>query len=115
MCEPSKLADDWVVKGCHIHVYGVELVVYTNHLGEIRARPFFSSARQDLAKKAIKAVYEECLPDASMRRRWIQRLEMARVFMLDYYGELHGLANGRMLEFKFLRIAIERWGENANA
>ena len=65
MCEASKLADDWVVKGCHIHVYGVELVIYTNHLGEIRARPFFSSARQDLAKKAIKAVYEECLHSGS--------------------------------------------------
>lgn len=25
LCEPSKLADDWVVKGCHVHIEGVEL------------------------------------------------------------------------------------------
>lgn len=99
MCEPSKVTDDWLTKGCHVHVNGVELNIYTNHLGGIDFRPVFSSTPADRVKAAIKVVYEECLTDPAIRRRWIQRLEMARVFMLDYPGELHALANGRMFDF----------------
>lgn len=109
MCEPSKVTDDWVTKGCHIHVDGVELNIYTNNTGGIDFRPVFSSTAPHRLNRAMKIAYEECLPDPFMRKRWIQRLEMARVFMLSYPGELHSLANGRMLEFKFIRIAIARW------
>ena len=36
--------------------------------------------------------------------------------MLGFDEEPSEKANGRMLEFKFLRIAIERWGdEHGNA
>lgn len=59
---------------------------------------------------AVKKAREVCLPDARVRKEWIQKLNMARVYMLGYEGELEDLARGRMLEFKFLRIAIERWG-----
>lgn len=115
MCEPSKITDDWVTKGCHIHVNGVELNIYTNHIGEIAFRPVFSSIRRALVEQAMKTAYEECLPDPATRARWIQRLKMATIFMLDYSGELHGLANGRMLEFRFIQIAINRWGNHGNA
>jgi hypothetical protein len=64
--------------------------------------------------EALNIVRQQCLPDPIVRRRWIQRLQMATAFMFSYAGELHDLANGRMLEFKFIRIAIER-GEYANA
>ena len=59
--------------------------------------------------QAVRLAHEQCLPNPDIRRRWINRLEAARVFMLGYSGALTNVANGRMAEFKFLRIAIERW------
>lgn len=109
MCQPSKVSDDWVVKGCHIHIEEVELIIYTNHLGGIDFRPFFSGARTKRVEQAIKRAREICLPDSRVRKQWIQKLKMASIFMLGYQGELSDLARGRMLDFKFIRIAIERW------
>lgn len=114
MCEPSKVTGDWVTKGCHIHVNGVELNLYSNHLGEVDFRAVFSSTRPDRLREALKTAREECLANPTVRRRWIQRLQMATVFMLDYSDEPRAKANGRMLEFKFLRIAIERLGPHGN-
>ena len=111
MCEPSKVTDDWVTKGCHIHVNGVELNIYTNYIGRIDFKPVFSSTAEERVNVAIKVAFDQCLPDPKVRTRWIQRLEMARIFMLDYPGVLQSLANGRMLEFKFDDIALERCGE----
>ena len=36
---------------------------------------------------------------------------MARQYMIDYRGEHASLANGKMYDFKLIRIALERWGE----
>ena len=56
------------------------------------------------------------MPDADTRRKWIRRLEMARVYMLGYEGEPANKGRGRMLEFKFIRIALLRWeDENGDA
>lgn len=115
MCEPSKVTDDWVTKGCHIHVDGIELNIFTNHTGGIGFRSVFSSSRPEQVASAIKVAYRDCLSDPFTRNRWIQRLDMARVFMLDYPGQMRDLANGRMFDFKMIRVAIERWGaENGN-
>jgi hypothetical protein len=96
----------------HIHVLGVELVVFTTHEPSGFAfRPYFSSTDAERARAAIKHAREVCLPDPAMRERWMRRLEMARVYMLNYKGKLAKLANGRMLDFKLIRIAIQRWGE----
>jgi hypothetical protein len=35
VCLPSAVADDWVKKGCHIHVHGVELTVAPDHQGGV--------------------------------------------------------------------------------
>ena len=115
MCEPSKVTDDWVTKGCHIHINGVELNVYTDHRARIEFRAVFSSTPADILAAAIKSAFEDCLRNPFVRRRWMQRLDMARIFMLNYQGKMHPKANGRMLEFKFLRIAIERWELHGNA
>jgi hypothetical protein len=111
MCQASKVTDDWVTKGCHIHVNGIELNVFTNHRGEIDFRGVFSSTREDRLRDAIKAAFEECLADPIVRKHWIKKLEMARVYMIGFEGKFASLARGRMLEFKFLRIAIQRWGD----
>ena len=110
MCEASKVTDDWVTKGCHIHVGGIELNVFTDHHGEIKFRAVFAATPANLLQQAIKTALEVCLPDRAVRTKWIKRLEMARVCMLGFEGQPARKANGRMLEFKFLRIPIERWG-----
>jgi len=107
MCEPSKVGEDWVTKGFHINVKGVELAVYTDHLAQVRFRAVFSFTPSKAVQKAIKIAEEKCLPNPRVRKRWIQRLQMARLLMMNYPNNTS--ANGRMLEFKFLRIAIERW------
>ena len=109
MCQASTVTDDWVSKGCHIHVNGVELNVFSNHLGKIDFRAVFSKAPLNLVQQAIKTARELCLPDPETRKKWIRRLEMARVFMNGFEGEPASKARGRMLEFKFIRIALERW------
>lgn len=109
MCETSKLSDDWVVKGCHIHVNGVELAMFSDHLGGLGFKPVFASSAPDRVKAALRAVRTVCLPDLVVRTRWITRLSMARAFMLDYQGNLASQANGRMFEFKMIQIAIQRW------
>ena len=109
MCAASKIADDWIVKGCHIHVDGVELVIFTNHFGSIDFRPFFSTEDPDRAAAAIKKAWLKCLPDPDVRKHWMKRLDMARGYMMNYKGIYAALANGRMFDFKMIRIAISRW------
>jgi len=115
MCQPSIVSEDWIIKGCHIHVDGVELVVFPDHRGQVGFRPFFATTPFDQARQAIKTAYETCLPDPEVRERWINRLNAARLLMLGYSGVLYSLANGRMAEFKFLRIAVERWSDDGNS
>lgn len=116
MCQPSKMSPDWVVKGCHIHVDGVELNIYPDHEGGIGFREVFSKTHPRRLSAAIRKAWEVCLPDGRVREEWLHKLDMARAYMDGYEGELAEKANGRMLEFKFLRIAIERWGaEHGNA
>ena len=111
MCKPSTVTDDWVTKGFHIHVGGVELNVFTNHLGSFDFRAVFSSTPEVRVKQAIKTAWEVCLPDPLTRRKWLTRLEMARIHMMSYTGKYSIKANGRMFDFKLIRIAIERWGD----
>ena len=109
MCRQSVVADDWVVKGFHIHVSGVELVIRPDHKGKLMFKRFFSSTNVAVEAGAVRIAREECLPDLQVRRGWLQALESATLYMLDYAGELESRANGRMVEFKFLRIALERY------
>jgi hypothetical protein len=111
MCEASKIAEDWVIKGFHIHVNGIELAVLSDHEGGIAFRPFFSSTNGAKADAAIKEARGVCLANPATRKAWIAKLKAANAYMYDYSGEysLASRARGRMFEFKMLRIAIERW------
>lgn len=109
MCQPSKVSDDWVVKGCHIHIGGVELTVAPDHRGTVVFRPFFSMTPVALADKAIKTANEDCLSDPAIRDRWIRTIRGATRYMLGYEGKYKSLANGRMLKFKFLILALQRY------
>ena len=111
MCSPHKIAPDWVVKGCHIEVNGIELALRPDHEGRVMFSSVFSGTPENLVKAAIKIAMEICITDPKIRESWIAKLEMATVYMLalDTEDSLARLANGRMFEFKLLKIAIQRW------
>ncbi len=111
MCQASIVADDWVVKGCHIHIGATELVVYPNHLGGVNFKPFFTvkQSNKHVVGAALKTAREQCINDPDVRKSWIRSLKQAIRCMLSFDGELKKLANGRMLEFKFLIVALERY------
>ena len=111
MCQASIVADDWVVKGCHIHIGKIELVVYPNHLGGVGFKPFFTvkHSNKQMVGAALKIAREQCINDPLVRKGWVRSLNQAIRCMLSFDGEPKKLANGRMLEFKFLIVALERY------
>jgi hypothetical protein len=110
MCRASVVTDDWVVKGCHIHVDGVELAVRPDHLGGVTFKKVFASTPDDVADAAIRRARRDCLPDPAVRDRWRRDLGRAMEYVRTYHGELAELANGRQLEFRFLIVALDRYG-----
>jgi hypothetical protein len=110
MCQASKVTNDWVVKGCHIHIGPVELRVFPDHLGGVGFRSFFAVTKEKKRQvaAAIKTATDNCLKDSAVRERWIRSIRQAIRYMLSFDGEPSSLANGRMLEFKFLIIALEQ-------
>jgi hypothetical protein len=112
VCKPSVVTEDWITKGMHIHVKGVELNIFTTHKKSgFGFRAVFSTTNPKRLQAALKHVRKKCLPDRNVRRRWISRLNMATIYMRNYQGVYARMANGRMYDFKLIRIAIERWGE----
>lgn len=109
MCQPSVIADDWVVKGFHIHIGDIELVVRPDHNGRVVFRGFFSGDDPADVERAIRIANRDCLPDPQVRERWLRDARRAMSFMRTYQGELEALANGRLLEFRFLILALERY------
>lgn len=111
MCQASKVTNDWAVKGCHIHLEEVELGVYPDHEGKVGFKSVFrvTKKNEDAIAAAIKRAREECLPDPEVRSRWIRSLRQAIRYMLSFVGEPKKKASGRMLEFKFLILALERY------
>lgn len=108
MCEPSAVAPDWIVKGCHIHVNGIELAVRPDHQGGVVFRSVFSSDTENAVNAAIRFAKEQCLPDPDVRSRWMRQIQRAMVFMVSERGALRRLATGRLAEIHFLRIALEK-------
>lgn len=108
MCNSSKVYEDWVVKGFHIHVKGVELGVYPDHNGKIGFKSVFANTSQTKLDKAIRHANEQCLPDPDVRKKWYQMVNSARTHLSTYRGKLQTKARGRLLEFTFILIALER-------
>jgi hypothetical protein len=110
MCVPSVVADDWISKGCHIHVDGIELAVRPDHLGGVVFFSVFSSPAVAAVETAIHRATEECLPDHDVRERWIDSIQRAKVHLMSHRGVLRPLAVGRVAELHFLEIALRRYG-----
>jgi hypothetical protein len=106
MCRPSPVTNDWVVKGCHIHVDGVEVAVRPTHAatywdGVVFKKVFRSTSDQAFLAAARKA-REECLADANVRAHWRRALERGIAFVRTFTGEPADKANGRQYEFSRL-------------
>jgi hypothetical protein len=103
MCGPSTVTDDWVVKGCHIHVDGVELAVRPahspNYLDGFVFKKVFRSTSDDMFQFAARKARGECLPDPTVRARWRRALERGITFVPSFPGEPADKANGRQYEF----------------
>jgi hypothetical protein len=103
----SPICDDWVDKGCHIHINQVELAVKPNHLSEVIFRKVFSSTSDqdfDVASRVARSLLE----DGEFRRKLVDSLERAMEHMLGVSGQKSARARGRLREFNFLIIAIGR-------
>jgi hypothetical protein len=110
MCQASAVASDWLTKGCHVHVDGVELAVRPDHQRGVVFRAVFSSTPEKTVDAAIKRAIRDCLSNADVRHRWIRHIEGAMTNMLSDDSALRELARGRLREFNFLRIALLRYG-----
>lgn len=108
ICRPSAIYDDWVLKGFHVHVEGIELAVRPGHqTGMIVLRRVFRSdswAEIDAAKRLL---IERCLSSKIVRDRWAQTLTRAMKHLNGYSGDLPDLANGRKYEFRRLQKALQ--------
>ena len=102
------MAPDWVEKGFHIHIGAVELVLRPDHLGGVMFRGFFSATDPTDVTRAVRHARTVCLPDAAVRAKWVRDAGRAMSYLKDYRGALQTLANGRLLEFRFLILALER-------
>jgi hypothetical protein len=120
MCRPSTVTDDWVVKGCHIHIDGVELGVRPTHtvayLDGFVFKPIFRGTSKETFQAAARRAREECLPDPTVRARWRRALERGVAFVQSFAGEPAALANGRLYEFirliRHLDVYEERHGHS---
>ena len=106
MCRPSTVTDDWVVKGCHIHVDGVELTIRPTHSSSYRDgvvfKRVFRSTSDDAFQSAARKARVECLPDPTVRARWRRALERGMAFVRTFSGEPADLANG--CQYEFIRL-----------
>ena len=108
MCRISPVNDDWVIKGCHVHVGGVELVLRPDHLGGIVFRSPFSSALQwelDAAARLVTGM----LDDPIWRGKLTETVERAMSHLMGVRGDLYDVARGRLGELRMLVCALERW------
>src|ERR1700687_1350798 len=98
MCRPSTVTDDWVVKGCHIHVDAVELAVRPTHVATYRDgfvfKKIFRSTSVEAFQVAVRKSREECLTDAQVRASWRRALKRGLAFVRSFSAEPADLANG---------------------
>lgn len=109
MCQISKIDRDWIDKGLHIHVFGVELVMRPDHQRGIIFKKFFRSTTSQEAAPAITRA-NELLGELSWRGLFRRELIRARPYLHTERGKLRELANGRAFEFTMLIHALERMG-----
>ncbi len=112
LCRPSAVYDDWVQKGFHIPVQGIELIVRPGHRrGMIVFKRFFRRDDRRDVDAAGRLAGEVCLPSETVRNRWVQTLGRAMTYLNGYQGDMAAEANGRKYEFRRLQKALLAYGK----
>ena len=109
MCRISKISEDWIVKGFHLHVYNIEVVMRQDHLGGIVFKKWFRSVSNEAARPAIDRA-RELLQDVYWRRLFHREASRAREYVGRTSTRLEDLAIGRAAEFTFLMAALRKMG-----
>jgi hypothetical protein len=108
VCRISTVSDDWAAKGCHVHVGNVEVSLHPDHLGGIVFdTPFSTTPGRDL--RAAIARVKDALNDSRFRSQLGAAIRRAMAYMPGVVGYWSVKARGRLREFKFLLLALERW------
>jgi hypothetical protein len=100
VCRISAVSDDWVSKGCHVHIGRVEVSIPPDHLGGLCFRSPFSSIGDKDLDAAITLV-SHSLPDPEFRRSVRSAVERAMIYLLSIEGFWVAKVRGRLREFKF--------------
>jgi hypothetical protein len=103
----SPISEDWVVKGCHIHINQVELAVRPDQFNKVVFRKVFSSTT-DADYDVASLVALGLLADSAFRHKLRDSIERAMAHMMGITGFNMRQARGRLGEFKFLLLALDR-------
>jgi hypothetical protein len=98
----SKISPDWVTKGAHIKIGGIELKVLPGNGGSVVFKAVFSSDMKN-ADAAIRAA-EIALQDVSFRQALLDTVERAIPYVVGQG------APGKSAELKFLADALRKIG-----
>ncbi len=101
----SAISEDWVVKGCHIHIDAVELAVRPDQFGQLIFRKVFSST-SDADFDIAARIAMDLLRKPEFRDKLRDSVTRAMTYLMGITGRKRSLARGRLYEFKFLLIAI---------
>lgn len=108
MFEISTIADDYVVKGLHVRLQGIELAVHPDHRGAIVFRRVFASTPEKDADAAIREANDLLRKEPQATQQLFDAAVRAREFLRGYTGALADLANGRAAEITFIMHALKR-------
>lgn len=103
----SAITEDWVDKGCHVHINQIELAVRPDHLGSMVFRKVFSST-SDADEDVATRIAAKLLDDPEFRTKLCDSIIRAMDYLPGIEGRKKSLARGRLREFRFLIIALER-------
>jgi hypothetical protein len=103
----SAISEDWVDKGCHIHIGKVELSIHPDTDNKVIFQRVFSST-SDADFALASKIASGLLADAEFRLKLREALRRAMTYMLGITGYKLDMARGRSGEFKFLILALDR-------
>ena len=96
MCRISAVSEDWVGKGCHVHVASVELALRPDHLGGIVFRPVFSTT-DDWQLWVAARLVEAKLDDVLWCNKLKDTIERAMTHLMGVQGPNYDLGGGDCL------------------
>jgi hypothetical protein len=102
----SEFANDWISKGFHIKIDGIELSMKPGNNGSIVFKKVFSSTPSRAAQKAIDKAYA-LLKDPSVRADFLNTAIKGRDYLKTFGTKA---ATSKSGELNFLVKALQKYG-----